>query len=168
MKRIFRGVNHFNIERTRFLFFERDFWLRRTRFRISYRDFQRFLMSALPLGIFKTWIMPYYGESCSQSFFLCSWIFSLDIRKKLFVLKKKYYNYIHQSSKILGLCLFQSGNLKGPNVDGVMMDHQTGVVKFDKKSWFIFLQSSHDNLRVLCNATDYYYHSTWADNNLCT
>ena len=44
-----RGVNHFNIECARFLFFQRDFYFRRTRFLISYGDFKRFLTSDLPL-----------------------------------------------------------------------------------------------------------------------
>ena len=41
----FPRVNHFNIKRTRFVNFQSDFWLRRTRFLISDRDFQRFLRS---------------------------------------------------------------------------------------------------------------------------
>ena len=45
-----RGVNHFNNRCTRFLIFQRDFWLKRTRFLISYKDFQIFLRSDLPLG----------------------------------------------------------------------------------------------------------------------
>ena len=49
-----RGVNHFNIYRTRFLIFQRDFWIRRTRFLIWLigisRDFQGVIYpSGLPL-----------------------------------------------------------------------------------------------------------------------
>ena len=49
---LYRGVYHSNIQRTRFLIFQRDFWLRCTRFMISYRDFQRFLRSDLPLTLY--------------------------------------------------------------------------------------------------------------------
>ena len=43
-----RGANHWNIQRTRFFDFQRDFCKKRTRFLISDRDFQRFLRSDLP------------------------------------------------------------------------------------------------------------------------
>ena len=46
-----RGVNHFNIYRTRFFIFQRDVWLRRTRFLITSRVFKR---SDLPLSCFCT------------------------------------------------------------------------------------------------------------------
>ena len=65
---LLRGVNHINISYTRFLFFQRDFWLRRTRFLISYKDIQRFLRSDLPLEL----LQPAYEISHFSKGFLAS------------------------------------------------------------------------------------------------